>query len=92
MGKLVVMVETATSDSAKIKALELCGRELGMFQDQHSNVVWDGDLRKLSTPQLKKAIEALDAMSEVVRQSAIEAGEMPEEEADAITVQFGAAK
>ena len=36
------------------KALELLGKELGMFVDRSENINWDGDPRKLSAAQLEK--------------------------------------
>jgi hypothetical protein len=55
------------SDSARVKAYELIGRELGMFSEQRNNGLdwdgWDGDLRKLSTPQLEMMVASMDAMA-----------------------------
>jgi Terminase small subunit len=43
--------------SASNKALELLGREIGMFKEQSEDWLdWDGDLSKLSDAQLEKSI------------------------------------
>jgi hypothetical protein len=50
--------------SASNKALELLGKELGMFQDQGGNWLhWDGDLSKLSDPQLEKLTYVFEKMA-----------------------------
>ena len=52
------------SDSARVKGYELIGRELGMFSEQRNNgLEWDGDLRKLTTPQVEKMLASMDAMA-----------------------------
>jgi hypothetical protein len=61
---LKVIAMGGQSDSARVKAYELLGRELGMFSEQRSNLFdWDGDLRKLTTPQLEKMLVSMDAMA-----------------------------
>jgi len=47
--------------SAVNRALELLGKELGMFADRsHLSVEWDGDLKKLTGPQLEKMAEQME--------------------------------
>jgi hypothetical protein len=55
MAKLKNIAETAPSASAQIRALELIGKELNMYRElREASVEWDGDLTKLTMPQLLK--------------------------------------
>jgi hypothetical protein len=64
IARLKHLAEAAETGSARIRALELCGRELGMFREQREDTFmnWDGDLRKLSSAQLEKMMSSLEAM------------------------------
>ena len=45
------------------RAAELLGKELGMFRENEaSQLPWDGDLRKLSMPQLEKLVSSTKSM------------------------------
>ena len=58
---LKVLAETAGSEAARIRAYELCGREVGMFRDaSHDSFDWDGDLSKLTNAQLANMLASLD--------------------------------
>ena len=60
--------------SASNRALELLGKELGMFVDHSVRMDWDGDLKTLSDDQLDKVIEYLEA---IALQSMTPAGNCP---------------
>ena len=50
--------------SASNRALELLGKELGMFQDRNEDWLdWDGDLSQLTDEQLQKFLSLLERMS-----------------------------
>jgi len=50
--------------SASNRALELLGKELGMFQEPNQNWLdWDGDATKLSDEQLEKVIYLMEKMA-----------------------------
>jgi phage terminase small subunit len=44
------------------RALELIGKELGMFVDRNMDVPWDGDPSKLTDAQLDKVIQYFDRL------------------------------
>ena len=52
LGKIA---ENGKSESVKVRALELCGKELGMFANR--SIEWDGDPSKITDQQLDKLIE-----------------------------------
>jgi phage terminase small subunit len=52
------IAENGSSDSARVRALELVGKELGMFVERPA-APWDGDLSKLTTAQLERVTEQL---------------------------------
>jgi len=52
------IAENGASESARVRALELVGKELGMFVERPA-VPWDGDLAKLTTDQLEKVTDSL---------------------------------
>jgi hypothetical protein len=41
------------------RALELLGRELGLFTERSSQAVWDGDIKSVTDEQLAKLISTL---------------------------------
>jgi hypothetical protein len=55
---LARIAENGASESARVRALELVGKELGMFVERPA-VPWDGDLTKLTTEQLERVTEQL---------------------------------
>jgi terminase small subunit-like protein len=85
------IAENGASESARVRALELCGRELGMFADR--SIPWDGDPNKLTDEQLQKFFTVLAgdlagsqdpaAIEGMKRQLAIEAGVDPADVMDA---------
>jgi hypothetical protein len=53
LSELRKIAENGASESARVRALELCGKELGMFAAP-SDLPWDGDPATLTDPQLEK--------------------------------------
>ncbi len=54
----------AEDHAAVNRAAELLGKELGMFREkQVPQLPWDGDLRKLSMPQLEKMLASMESMT-----------------------------
>ena len=58
LSQLRTLAESAESESARVRALELCGKELGMFTGP-AEVPWDGDLSSLSDEQLNNLLMSL---------------------------------
>ena len=56
---LRTMAEGATSEAVRVRAYELCGKELGMFRDP-GPFEWDGDFSKLTDRQLEKVRVSLE--------------------------------
>lgn len=52
------IAENGSSESARVRALELVGKELGMFKDRLP-VVWDGRLESIPKDQLPLVLENL---------------------------------
>ena len=52
------IAENGKSESVKVRALELCGKELGMFAN--TSIEWNGDPSKLTDQQLDKLIECFE--------------------------------
>ena len=81
------IAENGQSESARVRALELCGKELGMFAGP-AEVPWDGDLSSLSDEQLHGLAKSLRKLAdpEVVRraerQLALESGEVIDVESE----------
>jgi hypothetical protein len=48
-------------ESAKVRAYELCGKELGMFDGSADELPWSGDLADLTSAQLAKLSEQMQA-------------------------------
>jgi hypothetical protein len=76
------IAEKGASESARVRALELCGKELGMFVDR-SSFLWDTDPSQWTNEQVEIISEALlrkaaagdpGKMEALRRQAAIEAG------------------
>jgi 4-hydroxyphenylpyruvate dioxygenase-like putative hemolysin len=64
LSELRTIAENGESEGARVRALELIGRELVMFVDRTDHrFSWDGDFSKLSEAQLELVIKQLDAMA-----------------------------
>jgi Terminase small subunit len=50
---LMKLADGAESESTRVRALELCGRELGMFRDPAENTLQFTDPRKMTDDQLR---------------------------------------
>ncbi len=60
LNRLNQVVDLAIKDGdyrSANRALELIGRELGMFMERSQSVVWDGDMSKLTDLQLKNLLQ-----------------------------------
>ena len=81
------IAESAESESARVRALELCGKELGMFAGP-SELPWDGDLTTLTDEQLGKLADYLERLADPAvvarakRQLMLESGEVIETTAE----------
>jgi DNA-binding CsgD family transcriptional regulator len=54
LSELRQIAENGVSESARVRALELVGKELGMFTNSSDLLIpWDGDLSKLSDRQVE---------------------------------------
>jgi hypothetical protein len=63
MARLKYLAETAETASARIRALELCGKAIGMFKhEREDSFSWDGDLTTLTSEQLARLMASLEAM------------------------------
>ena len=59
------IAENGESEGARVRALELCGKELGMFVDRTDhNFQFNGDLTQLSDEQLEFILRQLDSKIE----------------------------
>lgn len=56
------IAENGASESARVRAFELVGKELGMFVERPP-APWDGDLTKLTNAQLERVTEQLIAQA-----------------------------
>ena len=65
------VAENGASESARVRALELVGKELGMFAERPA-VPWDGDFATLTTEQLEKVVEQLAELAYAGQPEAIE--------------------
>jgi phage terminase small subunit len=81
LSELRKIAEGGESESAKVRTLELCGKELGMFAGP-AEVPWDGDLSSLSDQQLHNLAKSLEkiadplVVSKAKRQLMLESGEV----------------
>jgi hypothetical protein len=57
------IAENGQSENAQVRALELCGKELGMFVGP-AEVPWDGDLTTLTDEQLGKLADYLEKLAD----------------------------
>ena len=58
------IAETSKNDNAQVRALELCGKELGMFCSHASeSFEWDGDPASLNSSQLAKLTALFEAIA-----------------------------
>jgi len=87
LSELRKIAESGASESARVRALELCGKELGMFAGP-AEVPWDGDLSRLSDEQLHGLAKSLRKLADpevvrrVERQFALESGEIIDVESE----------
>ena len=65
------------------KALELLGRELGLFVNRIVQTVWDGDLSKLSADQLATLLPILEQIADEEKYPSAPEPEIPAELAPA---------
>jgi phage terminase small subunit len=65
------VAENGASESARVRALELVGKELGMFVERPA-VPWDGDFATLTTTQLEKVFHQMAELAYAGDQEAIE--------------------
>lgn len=64
LSELRKIAENGESEGARVRALELIGRELAMFVDRTDHrFTWDGDFSKLTEAQLEVVVKQLDAMA-----------------------------
>jgi hypothetical protein len=54
LGSLKDIAENGASLTARLRALELLGQELGLFRNKSSELPWDGDLSSLTDEQLQR--------------------------------------
>ena len=81
LAELRKIAENGDSENARVRALELCGKELGMFVGP-AEVPWDGDLSTLTDEQLDKLAKYLEKIADPLvvakakRQLMLESGEV----------------
>jgi hypothetical protein len=63
LSELRKIAENGDSENARVRALELCGKELGMFVGP-AEVPWDGDLSTLTDEQLDKLAKYLEKIAD----------------------------